>query len=299
MTLKNIIILLFYCQIFISKTYAIELPAQLRDTFCDGPEYTSYITKVNLGSTQSQWELSCEYGYKQNLTSFIIFEKLEKQTVRILLDVENVFNYEVLDAVTNNYHDISLILIIPENEPLYNPCCIKDTIFFDGFSYKKKTNHSDLIRINNDVSKEKCTEIYEKLKSYFVEQNSNTNAISQIHQTSLSLFKSGKKPEAAQLLLKSVGSKPWTIDNSNVAVFNDLGYFLTEAAQYKDAVDILGEVIAKFPDRTVAYLNIADAYSGLNNIIAAKKNYQKYIDMMTIDGKQAKIPKRVTEFTKK
>jgi tetratricopeptide (TPR) repeat protein len=122
--------------------------------------------------------------------------------------------------------------------------------------------------------------------------------INEQYKSALTLFKSGKKHEAAHQLQKAIGSKPWTINNSNVTIYNDLGYFLQEAGMHQDAIDILSEVIAKFPDRIPAYLNIADAYLGLNNAQKAKENYQKYIELMTKAGKQTKIPKRVIDRVK-
>jgi len=119
--------------------------------------------------------------------------------------------------------------------------------------------------------------------------------ILQTHQSSLSVFRSGEKLQAAQTLLTAVGPKPWTIDNSNVTIFNDLGYFLEESGQFKDAVDVLTSVLAAFPDRTVAYLNLADAYAGLKDTPRAKTNYRKYVDLMTKAGKQAKIPRKVAD----
>jgi hypothetical protein len=134
---------------------------------------------------------------------------------------------------------------------------------------------------------------YKDRQSIIKKVSSATRPIDQAYQSSLALFRSGQKLQAAQSLLAAAGPKPWTIDNSTVAVFNDLGYFLEQAGQYKDAVDVLTAVIAAFPDRTVAYLNLADAYAGRKDTALAKSNYRKYIDLMSKAGRQAKIPKRV------
>lgn len=125
--------------------------------------------------------------------------------------------------------------------------------------------------------------------------NNNQSPLASTWNAGIRLFKSGKKLEAAQTLLKAVGPKPWSIDNNNVGIFNDLGFFLEETGQFRDAVDVLADVIVKFPDRTPAYLNIADAYAGLKNNDKAKENYKKYMDLMTKAGKQGKVPKRVID----
>jgi hypothetical protein len=88
------------------------------------------------------------------------------------------------------------------------------------------------------------------------------------------------------------------LSKENLLFFNDCGYYLEQGGKYQEAIVVLSEVIAKFPDRIPAYLNIADAYLGLNNAQKAKENYQKYIELMTKAGKQTKIPKRVIDRVK-
>lgn len=98
--------------------------------------------------------------------------------------------------------------------------------------------------------------------------------------------------ELYQSLLKQ---KPWLMDSNNLTFFNDIGYFLEQSSKYQAAVDVLSEVTEKFPERTPAYLNLGDAYFGLQNIAKAKEAYLNYIEHMKKEGKEAKIPKRVFE----
>ncbi|RON51136.1 hypothetical protein BK665_20335 [Pseudomonas frederiksbergensis] len=76
---------------------------------------------------------------------------------------------------------------------------------------------------------------------------------------------------------------------------NDLGFLFEESGHYGEAVELLSYVIANHPDRTVAYLNLADAYWGLGNKKQAAENYNKYNSLMIQSGKTAKVPKRVIE----
>ena len=76
---------------------------------------------------------------------------------------------------------------------------------------------------------------------------------------------------------------------------NDLGFLFAEAGYYSESVELLRKVISENPERTVAYLNIADAYWGLSQKDLAAENYKKYISMMQQSGKAMKIPKRVLE----
>jgi hypothetical protein len=122
--------------------------------------------------------------------------------------------------------------------------------------------------------------------------------IQEAHDTALKLFKSGKKTDAAQLLVNAAGSKPWTINNDNVAAYNDLGFFLEQTKQYKEAIEVLNAVVADFPDRTVAYLNLGDAYMGLGDTEKAKTQYRKYVELMGKIDKKNKIPERVLKAIK-
>jgi tetratricopeptide (TPR) repeat protein len=78
--------------------------------------------------------------------------------------------------------------------------------------------------------------------------------------------------------------------------YNDIAYYLQQANANEEAIFLLEKIIEKFPNRTVAYLNLADAYNGINNKEKAKVNYEKYISLMKQDNRELKIPKRVLEY---
>lgn len=95
------------------------------------------------------------------------------------------------------------------------------------------------------------------------------------------------------------------IYTKNVQKYNDIAYYLQQSGANAEAFFLLEKIIEKFPNRTVAYLNLADAYNGYidkqtsNQIYyrqKAKQNYEKYISLMKQDGKESKIPQRVLEF---
>lgn len=81
-----------------------------------------------------------------------------------------------------------------------------------------------------------------------------------------------------------------------VQKYNDIAYYLQQVNANDEAIFLLEKIIEKFPNRTVAYLNLADAYNGINNKDKAKENYEKYINLMEQDNKENKIPKRVLEY---
>ncbi|WPN57823.1 hypothetical protein [Pseudomonas sp. P9_31] len=84
----------------------------------------------------------------------------------------------------------------------------------------------------------------------------------------------------------------------NQQSYNDIAYYWQQADFNEDAIWLLEKVISNSPDRTVAYLNIADAYWSKGDRQMASANYKKYADLMVSSGKQKKIPERVNERSK-
>jgi hypothetical protein len=82
----------------------------------------------------------------------------------------------------------------------------------------------------------------------------------------------------------------------NISYTNDIAFFLEQSSHNDEAIFLLEKIIEKFPNRTVAYLNLADAYNGINDKEKAKENYKKYINLMKQDKKENKIPQRVLEY---
>lgn len=65
-----------------------------------------------------------------------------------------------------------------------------------------------------------------------------------------------------------------------VGILNDYGYFLSLAGRNKEAKPILANVIKLVPNRTVAYLNLADAEWALGQKSAAKGHYKTYLKLL-------------------
>ena len=93
-----------------------------------------------------------------------------------------------------------------------------------------------------------------------------------------------------------VESEVWVyfpISNKNINMYNDLGFFFEQASDYKNSIILLQKIIEFEPTRTVAYINLGDAFFGNNNIDDAKQAYQRYLNLMEKSNKQKRIPKRV------
>jgi tetratricopeptide (TPR) repeat protein len=116
------------------------------------------------------------------------------------------------------------------------------------------------------------------------------------HKTAMELFRANNKKEAAAFFADKIRDRHADVINTHTTIINNYGFLLEQSGQYDKAVYILSAVISAFPSRTVAYLNLADAYAGLGDTVKAKTNYSKYADMMKTAGKQSKIPKRVLQY---
>ena len=85
---------------------------------------------------------------------------------------------------------------------------------------------------------------------------------------------------------------PLTLKNS--PEYNDIAYYLEQSKSYNEAIFLLEEILDKFPNRTVAWLNLADSQFGIKDKLNAKKSYEKYIELLKSHNKDLKkIPKRV------
>ena len=84
------------------------------------------------------------------------------------------------------------------------------------------------------------------------------------------------------------------VNIENVVKYNNAAFYLIEYNKYNEARLILLEITEKYPDRVVAWLNLADAQWGFDDKDDAKHSYNKYIEQMKSQRKDLnKIPQRV------
>ncbi|MBK5377526.1 tetratricopeptide repeat protein [Pseudomonas sp. TH43] len=196
---------------------------------------------------------------------------------------------KVLLVTSNNACDRSIMSVyaLPSNDLM--SVSIED---FDGakaFEYLKKLRLGvQTAKIDN-----------KKLSSVFVTLN---------FEKALAAFKAGDRAKLKELMgnmLADGGSSDSCTPDSYIAEkyyypgmvqwSNDLGFLFSEAGFYQEAIELLKVVVAENPDRTVAYLNLADAYWGEGLKELSVENYKKYSLLMQQSGKAAKVPKRVGE----
>lgn len=83
------------------------------------------------------------------------------------------------------------------------------------------------------------------------------------------------------------------LSQKTVEKYNNLAFYFQKSGAIIQSVNILNFIIERFPNRVVAYLNLADSYLVLHKNSEALSNYQKYIELMKKEGKEHKIPDRV------
>lgn len=78
-------------------------------------------------------------------------------------------------------------------------------------------------------------------------------------------------------------------------VVNDYGYYLQKAGRHKEAIIAFQAVIKASPDRTCAYLNLADSLYATKSPQSARSNYLTYREQMEKNGQSGNVPFRVLE----
>jgi tetratricopeptide (TPR) repeat protein len=211
---------------------------------------------------------------------------------------ENVAFNKKEDAVfvtqkNTEYPKISGVYLLKALEEINCPFWItiqnkNDSLYYSFFKENKIVKKGILIKSKNNgdvylnFSKE-FTGIYSKNEITIQNYGNSTNEYERI-------------PYCDLKYLNLVKNEKITV--SNLEYYNDKGYYLEQSGLYKEAIYLLEKIIENFPDRTVAYINLGDAYWGLGKKEHAKKAYLVYVEQMTSKNKKEKIgssPKVVCE----
>ena len=81
-------------------------------------------------------------------------------------------------------------------------------------------------------------------------------------------------------LIKSIDIEDIKINKKNLTTYNNIAYYLQKAGANKEAIYQLEKILEKYPNRTVAHYNLADAYWALGEKKKAIKAYTTYIEQM-------------------
>jgi tetratricopeptide (TPR) repeat protein len=92
---------------------------------------------------------------------------------------------------------------------------------------------------------------------------------------------------------KLLPEKP--IENKTLTTYNNIAYYLQKAGANEEAIYLLKKILEKYPTRTVAHYNLADAYWELGEKKKAIASYTTYIEQMCDAGKEKRIPQVVRD----
>jgi len=94
---------------------------------------------------------------------------------------------------------------------------------------------------------------------------------------------------------KIVKSLKDRIEKNTLTYYNNIAYYLQKAGANEEAIYLLKKILEKYPNRTVAYYNLADAYWALGEKKKAIASYTTYMAQMSNAGKEKRIPQVVRD----
>lgn len=215
--------------------------------------------------------------------------------------------------------------------PVYKIYCLKDKVFRLCESKLTLTNHvktdnSKTVRIDSDIYKELDGQYYTIIKfkdqellfvylnemlnkcGILLKKNLALNSYDQyffknkicnlkiIDRSIISSYRNKGQLDYRYFQLKNgilVSFEENKLTQKTLTQYNNIAYHLQKAGAHKEAVYLLEKILEKFPNRTVAYYNLADGYWALGDKDKARKSYSTYIEQMCHKGLQKKIPKEV------
>jgi len=220
------------------------------------------------------YAIAIPFGYSSN-EGYIEFED-EIQKVNLMLALVDIKTQKIIFTTYNentNFNSLSSF-----QTPYYMN-------FFTNYSYDAQTN-SDIFDFSNDVSRKQVTISYKITPKSIELLKSSTYTLKDVLQS----VKNNKHLSIKNIiaLLKEV-----KINSKSVTTYNNIAYYLQKNGYHKEAILILQNVLERYSNRTVAYLNMADSLYELNKKDLAKSYYVNYTRWMKLNHKENKIPKRV------
>jgi len=156
-----------------------------------------------------------------------------------------------------------------------------DTLIFDSLSKRVDFDYS------NDKSEENTSHVVRKAVQLHYIDDMYVNIDLKHLESETKEGKVRSKTFYVELLEKM------PITSDNVLTYNDMAYYLEQSNHNEEAIVILDEVLRRFGDRVVAYLNIADAYWKEDDKYAAFLHYSEYADRMQKKRKLKRMPLHV------
>ncbi|MGK6342038.1 tetratricopeptide repeat protein [Chryseobacterium sp. DT-3] len=176
------------------------------------------------------------------------------------------------------YSERGIFLVYKEVIKFGQEGIMSNRIYFDSFDMKDKTYEnleSQGSQLEENFSQNNATVNYLDFKS--------KNFAKKIFNTS-----------NEDIFINYPETSPDDILITDVEVANNLAFSLEQKGVYNDSKFLLQNIISQYPNRVVAYLNLADVEWGLENKEEARKYYNLYLSLMKKQNKDLnKIPKRL------
>ena len=192
------------------------------------------------------------------------------------------------------------------------PCDKVSAMWYKANLYKRYKNfmlkllmNDDFIGHDGDVMCEKNIYLYKTEKAL----SKKINSIKITNKLILSSLEAFVNPNYSQKyeskftfkdstfnldVLKSI-LNDISVNKKTLTPYNNIAYYLQKANANQEAIYLLKKILEKYPNRTVAHYNIADAYWVIDDKKKAKEHYNIYIKQMKAKGKSKRIPKVVKD----
>ncbi len=176
--------------------------------------------------------------------------------------------------------------------------CAEDISFIDEY-----TELTKIWKITNAIEEMKeimhtpsSDTVFKELKAA-TQQDIFLALFNEHYKEALQLYKASKKKDAAKLVhdffMIRGGYDSIVLSKEYLTELNDLAFFLEQGGMYTRAIPHLYQILKIAPNRTVAYLNMGDAYVGYGDTTKAQEFYDTYISQMKEKGMENKIPARL------
>ncbi|MBT2622082.1 tetratricopeptide repeat protein [Chryseobacterium sp. ISL-6] len=228
---------------------------------------------------------------KKTIYNGLIINEMSVST-NFIQEKENHFSiiYELNASVTKvkekytfSFSSSGIHLIYKEVIKYGKDGIMGNRIYMDSYNMKNKT-FEDLQSLGNQV------------KEVFVRSNPTINYID---FRNVKFAEENFKSSGEDIFVGYPSLPKSNIKIINVEIANNQAFSLAQKGEHNDSKVLLVNILSQYPDRVVAYLNLADTDWALGNKEQARKNYNLYISLMQKQQKNLdKIPQRAYKRSK-
>lgn len=244
----------------------------------------------------------CDFN-SDNQKDYLLILSNKKENDSPLISIDNNISKRmllILKKTNNGYEKIfDSDEIVPCRECSGKSDDLYSDISFNNFLLKFSTTNypfdgSRYFTSTYSLKYEDDKFYLEKYEEKFYENAEDDNPL----KISLSISDFEKRP--FNFYLFNYGNSTWkdqiTVNNKNVVYLNNIAFYYLQKNENITAEILLEKILQNFPERVVAWLNLADLQWKLDEREKAKISYKKYLLLMKSQNKDLKkIPLRAYE----